>query len=311
MQSLDEDTVQELVERGFTDRSANLHALTDSQGNVNAAAKKLLMQLPNFIGEGRSGKVFFPALQCTDNRNIPSNYVSKLVTEKIADKELKEAAKAEQYLPKDSLYVLDTCESSIKDQKKDQKRDQLVFSRYGGNNLTNLLYYELYDGSFDEVKRDFSPNILKYKKILTSLQYLRERVLEMNKKGFYHNDILPENIVYNEEEEKSYLIDFETASNTPILGRNKTPDDIQTMDDIINQLSDFITKLESEINKYDNPNNPNSYSDDLDYPYPGIFKGLFQGIGKKKRNTKKTKKTKKMRTTRKTKKMRKKNRYNI
>jgi serine/threonine protein kinase len=307
MQSLDKDPVEELVERGFTDRSANLRALTDSQGNVNAATTKLLMQLPNFIGEGRSGKVFFPALQCTDNRNIPSNYVSKLVTEKIADKELKEAVKAEQYLPKDSLYVLDTCESSIKDQKKDQKRDQLVFSRYGGNNLINLLYYELYDGSFDEVKRDFSPNILKYKKILTSLQYLRERVLEMNKKGFYHNDILPENIVYNEEEEKSYLIDFETASNTPILGRNKTSDDIQTMDDIINQLNAFITKLESEIKKYDNPNNPNLYSDDVDYPYPGIFKG----VGIKSKKKRKTKKTEKTRTTRKTKKMRKKNRYNI
>jgi serine/threonine protein kinase len=228
------------------------------------------------------------------NVNIPSNYVSKLVTEKIADKEVKEAVKAEQYLPKDSLYVLDTCQSSI----KDQKRDKLVFSRYGGNNLVNLLYYELYDGSFDEVERDFSPNILKYKKILTSLQYLREKVHEMNQKGFYHNDISPENIVYNEKEEKSYLIDFESASSTPLFRKknNGQTDDIQTMDDIINQLNAFITKLESEIKKYDNPNNPNSYSDDFDYPYPGIFQahGIKLKKTKQRRKTKKRKKTKKI-----------------
>jgi hypothetical protein len=50
------------------------------------------MDLTNLIGKGMSGKVFFPALPCADNKTVPSNYVSKLVTNTVARKEL-EAAK--------------------------------------------------------------------------------------------------------------------------------------------------------------------------------------------------------------------------
>jgi serine/threonine protein kinase len=245
MQSLDEDTVQELVERGFTDRSANLIALNDSQGNVNAATTKLLMQLPNFIGQGISGKAFFPALPCKDNRIIPSNYVSKLVTQANADKELLKAEKIKQYLPDDALYVLDTCESSVKENIHKLWRDRLVFSKYGGQDLTFLEYlHDLYFHPELILEREITfEHIAGYKKLLTSLRYLRERVDEMNKKGFYHNDIQWENIIYNEEEGKSYLIDFEAAAHIQASG----PSDIEFMDAIIDEIDMMTIKIEGVL----------------------------------------------------------------
>jgi hypothetical protein len=62
----------------------------------------------------------------------------------------------------------------------------------------------------------------------------------MNKKGFYHNDIQWENIIYNEEEGKSYLIDFEAAAHTPGSG----PSDIEFMDAIINEIDMMTIKIE-------------------------------------------------------------------
>jgi serine/threonine protein kinase len=200
------------------------------------------MQLPNFIGQGISGKVFFPALPCKDNRIIPSNYVSKLVTQANADKELLKAEKIKQYLPDDALYVLDTCESSVKEKVHGLWRDRLVFSKYGGQDLTFLEYlHELYYHPELIREREITfEHIVGYKKLLTSLRYLRERVDEMNKKGFYHNDIQWENIIYNEEEGKSYLIDFEAAAHTPGSG----PSDIEFMDAIINEIDMMTIKIE-------------------------------------------------------------------
>lgn len=249
MQSLEHpeytEQVQELVERGFTDRTANLDALIATQGNVSAAAAKLLQELPNFIGEGRSGKVFFPALPCKDNRTIPSNYVSKLVTKENAEKEILESEKIKKYLPDDALYVLDACESSVKDKMYGLWRDTLVFSKYGGQNITflnelnNLFYRPKWTEQQLEQQLEKLP---EYKKVLASLIYLRERVNEMNKMGFFHNDIQYDNIVYNEEEEKSYLIDFESAGT-----QGRGPSDIKIMDEIISEINRSINVVEGHL----------------------------------------------------------------
>jgi serine/threonine protein kinase len=249
MQSLEEPEytvqVQELVERGFNDRTAILNALIAKQGNVDAAAAKLLRELPNFIGEGRSGKVFFPALLCKDNRNIPSNYASKLVSEKDASKELEQAEKVKQYLPNDALYVLDTCESSVKDKMYGLWRDTLVFSKYGGQDINFLLdLHDLYYRPTLLQERGFTLEKLSaYKKVLASLRYLREKINEMNEKGFFHNDIQYDNIIYNEEEDKSYLVDFESAAHTPLRGLA----DVKPMDAIISEVNQSIEGIERHL----------------------------------------------------------------
>ena len=58
--------------------------------------------------------------------------------------------------------------------------------------------YELYKGDTKK-KKSFIPKIMKeYRKLV--------------KLGFYHNDLRYKNVIYNEREDKIYLIDFEFTS---------------------------------------------------------------------------------------------------
>jgi tRNA A-37 threonylcarbamoyl transferase component Bud32 len=128
-------------------------------------------------------------------------------------------------------------------------RDTLIFSKYGGINLLFIEYLDklIFDPTL--IKRNnFTLNDLdNYKPIIKSLYHLRNKIHEMNQNGYFHNDIGLENIVYNEKEEKSYLIDFEKASNTQNGLHEGLHDDVMSMDSIIHDLESNVEKLEELI----------------------------------------------------------------
>jgi hypothetical protein len=100
--------------------------------------------MENLIGEGMSGKVYYPAL------NIPGapigNYVSKLTSSTVAKAEMEFASIIQQTIPNAAIYA----EHMVKLDEHDSHRmttkfgivyDTCVFSIYGGVSL--LTYFEI------------------------------------------------------------------------------------------------------------------------------------------------------------------------
>jgi thiamine kinase-like enzyme len=193
----------------------------------------------SIIGQGISGIVYYPSL-CEE---YEGDYVSKLTTSVIAEKELQFATIIQTYIPEGAIYVEHVCKSPITKELKGLVYDTLALSKYGGvsidtymaKDLEYLYYY------FEKYKHLVTPNkIREAEELLHALEELREQIMAMNARGFFHNDISQENIVYNETTKKAYLIDFERAGYEP-----NTKDEM--INTIIDQLKKYILGIQSKM----------------------------------------------------------------
>jgi len=192
------------------------------------------------IGRGISGIVYYPSL-C----EYEGDYVSKLTTSAIAEKELQFASIIQRYIPNGAIYVEHLCKSPIIEEVKGLTYDTLALSKYGGvsietyiaNDLEYIYYY------FEAHKHKITPEKLRNaEELLHALEELRDQIIVMNESGFFHNDISQENIVYNEKTKKAYLIDFERAGYEP-----SSKDD--TIHRIIDELRSYIRGIQQKMKK--------------------------------------------------------------
>jgi serine/threonine protein kinase len=170
------------------------------------------MDAPKVIGRGKSGIVYYPALNCANPANTPAgeNYVTKLVTRVHGEKELENAN-----LIKDKgfdfvIYPIALCEAETPMGNK----THLLFSKYGGTSI--MEHFSLFDKRKKPTRSEVNAPYID--KLTAALTALIPKIKMMNDKGIYHNDISFDNIVYNEKEGKAYLIDFEllsTVNNFP------------------------------------------------------------------------------------------------
>jgi serine/threonine protein kinase len=182
------------------------------------------------IGEGITGAVFYPALKCKNPEEQPSgDYVSKLVTKTAGENEMEKTRILNGTNLDFVIYPKFMCEAA-----EQGRKTHLLFSKFGGHSL--LKYYlfmeEIRYGN--RKKEEFDESY--YNNIMNALDILAKNVTKLNNLGIYHNDISVDNILYNETENKAYLIDFERAT----MGKpaTKRPDSV-TLQGVIQDFKDF------------------------------------------------------------------------
>ena len=108
-----------------------------------------------------------------------------------------------------------------------------------GKDITKLkfLNYKHLGVSINELMQK-PISVTDSKKILIALSALLPKIIEMNKNGFFHNDVHIGNILYNARDEHAYLIDFGLMTSSP-----GTPPKIPVADgrpDLSKELTDII-----------------------------------------------------------------------
>ena len=195
---------------------------------------------PTIIARGNSGIVFFPSLPSTDGFDT-TGYVSKIVTLEDAQQEMRNAELIHELLPDCSVYPEHMCRSNTVIESK----DTLLFSRYRGKSLDayipDYLEYLYYTGKPSKYYRGEIIPLHFFKDMLSAIKVLYTKIQELNKKGYYHNDLQQENIVYDVSDQKSYLIDFEKLSKEPF---DKKITDLDTMKGLIDTLTKYISGIE-------------------------------------------------------------------
>ena len=187
------------------------------------------------IGKGISGTVYYPALQCKNILETPTgDYVSKVSKKQAAEKEFNITASL-RTLPNASNYAVfpeHICEYDDK--------HSLLFSKFGGYSLE--LFYEniqklLHSKNVKETEFD----IKYFENIISALKQLKVDVKYLNDNKIYHGDLSLSNMLYNEIENKIYLIDFEKG------GREE--DETEGVEDIIYDLEVYKKRIVSKIRK--------------------------------------------------------------
>jgi serine/threonine protein kinase len=165
------------------------------------------------IGSGYSGIVFRLGLPCTDRivGEYPTDPVSKIMVRNDALRELQIADIVRLYdpgglftiLPKGlcsfdleiATQIADMVSAKEFNRIRRMGFNTILFSEYGGETLSNIIA-DLYEK--DNKKIRF--------KIILGMIELFFHVCDMNRMGYVHNDIKPDNFVWNGT--SMYLIDF-------------------------------------------------------------------------------------------------------
>ena len=184
------------------------------------------------IGEGMTGKVYYPALECDDPSKQPKgDYVSKSMVPAKAQAEFDKTERLRTLAPKYAIYPEVICDS---------KGTSLLFSKYGGFNLAD--YHTNMEQVYYGKRLKWAPEPVPVKKdevkrIAMALLELAKDIDFMNKEGLYHNDVSMDNIVFNPATNKAYLIDFEHMSDV-----SKGISDKENIDDIAKTFLEYSEK---------------------------------------------------------------------
>jgi len=186
------------------------------------------------IGEGMSGRVYYPALECDDPSKQPKgDYVSKVMKPDVAQAEFTKTEPLRKLGPSYAIYPEAICA---------RKGNSILFSKFGGFNLadyfTNL--EQVYEGRLDWAPEPVPVNKDELNSIVRGLQELSGEIDEMNAAGLYHNDVSMDNIVFNPSTKRVYLIDFERMTLTPPKGRSDK-------DNILDILKSFKAYADKEL----------------------------------------------------------------
>jgi serine/threonine protein kinase len=176
------------------------------------------------IGEGSYGCVHKPSLRCKNKKVDYTNKVSKIMTKKHSRTEMQEYAKIQEvdkskqfYLGKPVLCVpenddsakqaINMCEKFKSNSIKDYN---LLIMNDGGNNLedyANKMRYLL----------NTPENIEKIEKFWIEAQRILLGLTIFNDNGIVHHDLKPQNIVYNEDTNRTNFIDFGLMTTMDII----------------------------------------------------------------------------------------------
>lgn len=178
------------------------------------------------IGKGMTGTVYYPALQCKNISETPiGNYVSKVSTKKSAEKEFKNTERLRMLPEANQIAIFPEYMCEYND------THNLLFSKFGGYSLG--AYYEYMKGlsRSKNIKEKSEFNNSYYENVISALRTLQKNVRFLNENEIYHGDISTDNMIYNELENKIYLIDFERG--------NTKNDDTLGIEDIIYDLEAY------------------------------------------------------------------------
>ena len=172
------------------------------------------------LGEGAYGCVHKPSLHCLGDPTFDyKNYVSKLMKTSNAKAELKEFVTIHQYDPHDEYHLgtpkickpdlspsevmkdIKKCERIHPKLEQDPDNYSLLLLKYGGPDLKNFCKSEI-DKFLKTKSQDKSDKFwLEAHHLIKGLQFFRDN-------GIVHNDLKPQNILYDMKKNKLSFIDF-------------------------------------------------------------------------------------------------------
>ena len=182
------------------------------------------------IGEGTYGCVVNPSLKCSDNNIIhPPNSVSKIMKEEDAIEEMKEMEEIDKidptynfHIPTPTLCKLDkkqNYENNINGCEKISVTSQNIDSlsiltmQNSGSSFYNIMQKYKYQLPSQE-------NLNFMNNLWLSLIPIFEGLITMQQNMYHHRDISINNILFDEQTNKSVLIDFGNASSSLIIINN-------------------------------------------------------------------------------------------
>jgi serine/threonine protein kinase len=177
------------------------------------------------IGEGTYGCVQKPSLHCSKKTDIGSdfnykNYVSKIMKTKDAETELKEFIVMDTYDPTNKYHLgpsmlcqpelndkiidkdISSCKYIKSNEIKSHPNDyKIMLMKFGGPDFKNLCSSELHKYLSTKKRLKTDQFWLEVHHLITGLQFFK-------KSGLVHNDIKPQNILFNMKTGKLAFIDF-------------------------------------------------------------------------------------------------------
>jgi serine/threonine protein kinase len=195
----------------------------------------------NIIGEGSYGCVHKPSLHCLNtnsNQDINyKNYVSKIMKTEHAEKELKEFVVIGSYDETNEFHLgmpilcqpelddkiinneISKCKYiNFKEVKKDPNDYKILLLKFGGPDLKKLCNSQLKTYLKKNAK-------LKTDKFWLEVHHLLKGIKFFKDNGIVHNDIKPQNILFNMKTNKLMFIDFGlTRSKEEIVSLSKKSD---------------------------------------------------------------------------------------
>tara|TARA_B110000967_G_scaffold184583_1_gene204147 strand:- start:7579 stop:9033 length:1455 start_codon:yes stop_codon:yes gene_type:complete len=183
------------------------------------------MSNPTKVGEGTYGCVHNPPLKCKDKPYNPDpNKVSKILTKKHANEELKEFKLIKKADKKENFH-LGNPESCIPDDNIDNKISIDECKRFNSNNIKKYKLLLLKNGGKDLEQIEDKFKLLKEnnqnRHKIENMWLDMSRILYGSKvlmdNGVIHKDLKQQNIVYNEETGRVNFIDFGLMLTTELM----------------------------------------------------------------------------------------------
>ena len=177
------------------------------------------------IGEGTYGCVHKPSLHCSKKVDIGSdfnykNYVSKIMKTKDAESELKEFIVMDTYDPTNKYHLgpsmlcqpelndkiidkdISSCKYIKSNEVKANPNDyKIMLMKFGGPDFKNLCSSELHKYLSTKKRLKTDQFWLEVHHLIKGLQFFKDN-------GLVHNDIKPQNILFNMKTGKLAFIDF-------------------------------------------------------------------------------------------------------
>lgn len=164
------------------------------------------------LGKGRTGTSYYPALPCENSQEQPpGKWVSKATTSREARSEWMRTKPLREKNYDFTAHPISVCKGVGQIEKG--KDRWLLFSKYAGRPIS-------------QVMDDFIENAYECLQFMKALKELRGNIIKMNNDGIFHHDTSAQNMTYNEQEQKAYLLDFGEMVANPVHNRNRTDDTI-------------------------------------------------------------------------------------
>lgn len=170
---------------------------------------------PNVIGEGTYGCVHKPSLKCKSKKVDYTNKVSKLMTKKHSRTEMGEYKKIQQ-VDKSNKFYLGNPVSCVPENDDSAKQAINMCKQFKANSIKDYNLLIMNDGG-DNLEQ-YARKMIRFRKTDEAVEKIEKFWIEaqrillglkvFNDNGISHHDLKPQNIVYNEDKNRTNFIDF-------------------------------------------------------------------------------------------------------